>query len=50
MQLERIEYNGEDELYEGVDEIVDGILSDLSIEMIKMVFVDWMNRLQHLVD
>jgi hypothetical protein len=45
-QLERREYNGEDELYEVVDEI----LTALSIEIIEAVFVDWMNRLQHLID
>jgi hypothetical protein len=45
-QLKRREYNGEDELYEVVDEI----LSGLSIEMIETVFVDWMNRLHRLVD
>jgi hypothetical protein len=39
-QLERREYHGEDELYEVADEI----LTDLSIEMIQTVFVDWMNR------
>jgi hypothetical protein len=37
---------GEDELYEAVDEILRG----LSVEMIKTVFVDWMNRLQRLID
>jgi hypothetical protein len=31
-------------------EIVDEILTGLSIEMIEMVFVDWMNRLQRLID
>jgi hypothetical protein len=45
-QLERREYNGEDELYEVVDEILTGP----SIEMIETVFVDWMNRLQRLID
>jgi hypothetical protein len=45
-QLEQREYNGENELYEVVDEILTG----LSIEMIKTVFVDWMNRLQRLID
>jgi hypothetical protein len=45
-QLERREYNGEDKLYEAVD----GILTGLSIEMIETVFVDWMNRLQPLID
>jgi hypothetical protein len=44
-QLERRERNREDELYEAVDEILTGI----SIEMIETVFVDWMNRLQHLM-
>jgi hypothetical protein len=38
-QLERREYNGEDELYEVGDEILTGS----SIEMIKTVFVDWMD-------
>jgi hypothetical protein len=33
-----------DELYEVMDEILTG----LSIEMIETVFVDWMNRLQRL--
>jgi hypothetical protein len=45
-QLERREYNGEDKLYEAVDEILTG----LSIEMIETVFVYWMNRFQCLVD
>jgi histone-lysine N-methyltransferase SETMAR len=45
-QLERREYNGEDELYEVVDEI----LTSLSIKMIETTFVDWMNRLQGLID
>jgi hypothetical protein len=45
-QLERREYNGEDELYEAVDDI----LTCLSIEMIETVVIDWMNRLQHLID
>jgi hypothetical protein len=44
--LKAEDYNGEDELYEGVDEILTG----LSIEMIEMGFVDWMNRLQRLID
>jgi hypothetical protein len=35
-QLERREYNGEDGLYEAVDEILTG----LSIDMIETVFVD----------
>jgi hypothetical protein len=46
IQLEGREYNGKDELFEVVDEILTG----LSIEMIGTVFVDWMNRLQHLFD
>jgi hypothetical protein len=45
-QLEWREYNKEDELYE----VVDGILTGLSIEMIETVFVDWINRLQRLID
>jgi hypothetical protein len=45
-QLEWREYNGEDELYEVVDEI----LADISIEMIETVFADWKNRLQPLID
>jgi hypothetical protein len=45
-QLERREYNGEDELYEVVDEILTGV----SIEVIETVFVDWMNQLQRLID
>jgi hypothetical protein len=45
-QLEWREYNGEDELYEVVDEI----LTSLWIKMIETVFVDWMNRLQRLID
>jgi hypothetical protein len=39
-QLERREYTGGDELYEVVDEILTGV----SIKMIETVFVDWMNR------
>jgi hypothetical protein len=46
IQLERREYNWEDELYELVDEIV----TDLSIKMIETVFVDWMNQLECLID
>jgi hypothetical protein len=46
IQLKRREYNREDELIEVVDEI----LTSLSIEMIEMVLVDWINRLQHLID
>jgi hypothetical protein len=45
-QFERREYNGKDELYEVVDEIVTGF----SIEMIDTVFIDWMNRLQRLIN
>jgi hypothetical protein len=45
-QIERSEYNGEDELYEVVNEV----LTDLSIEMVETAFVDWMNRLQRLTD
>jgi hypothetical protein len=45
-QPERGEYNGEDELYEVVHEILTG----LSIEMIETVFVDWRNRFQCLSD
>jgi hypothetical protein len=45
-QLERREYNGEDELYEVLDEI----LACLSIEMIEAVSIDWMNRLQRLIN
>jgi hypothetical protein len=37
---------GKDELYEAVDEILTGLL----IEMIETVFVDWMNRLQRLIE
>jgi hypothetical protein len=45
-QLEQREYNGEHELYKVVDEILTG----LSIEMIETVFLDWMHRLQRLID
>jgi hypothetical protein len=45
-QLERREYNREGESYEIMDEISTG----LSIDMIETVFVDWMNRLQRLID
>jgi hypothetical protein len=38
--------NGENELYVVVDEILTG----LSIETIETSFVDWMNRVQHLID
>jgi hypothetical protein len=38
-QLERREYNGKDELYESY-EVVDEVLTGLSIEMIETVFVD----------
>jgi hypothetical protein len=41
--------NGEDELYE-LYELLNGILTDLSIEMIETIFLDWMNRLQRLID
>jgi hypothetical protein len=44
-QPERRGENGEDELYEAVDEILPG----LSIEMIQTVFVDW-NPRQRLID
>jgi hypothetical protein len=46
IQLERREYNEEDELYETVDEISAGLL----IEMIETVFVDSMNQLQRMID
>jgi hypothetical protein len=46
IQLERREYSGEDELCEVVNEILAG----LSIEMIETAFVDWINRLQCLID
>jgi replication-associated recombination protein RarA len=39
-------YNGEDELYEVVDEIS----TNLSLEMTETVFVDWIHRLQRLID
>jgi hypothetical protein len=45
-QLERREYNGGDELYKVVDEMLTG----LSIKTIETVFVDWMNRFQRLID
>jgi hypothetical protein len=45
-QLERRENNGEDEFYEVVDEILTG----LSIEIIETVFIDWMNRRHRLID
>jgi hypothetical protein len=45
-QLERGEYNGEDELYEVVNEIWRGIL----IKLIETVCVDLTNRLQRLID
>jgi hypothetical protein len=44
-QLERREYNKEDEFYEAMDEILTG----LSTEMIETVFVDRINRLQRLI-
>jgi hypothetical protein len=31
-------------------EVVEEILTDLSIEIVETVFVDWMNRLQGLTD
>jgi hypothetical protein len=45
-QLERRGYDGEDGLYGVVDEI----LASPSIEMIKTVFGDWMDRLQRVID
>jgi hypothetical protein len=48
-QLERREYNGEDESYE-LYELVEEILTDLSIKMIERVLIDWMNRFQRLID
>jgi hypothetical protein len=45
-QLELREYNGEHELYQGIDDILTG----LSIEMIETVFFDSVNRLQRLND
>jgi hypothetical protein len=45
-QLERREFSGDDELYE----IVVEILTSLSIKIIETVFVDWMNRLQRLIN
>jgi hypothetical protein len=45
-QLGWREYNREYELHESVDEILTG----LSIEMMETAFVDWMNRLQRLID
>jgi hypothetical protein len=45
-QLERREYNGKDELYEGADEV----LTSLSVEMIEKIFVNWTLRVQHLID
>jgi hypothetical protein len=45
-QLERREYNGKDELYEAMGEI----LTRPSIEMIETVFGDSMNRFQHLIN
>jgi histone-lysine N-methyltransferase SETMAR len=44
-ELERREYEGEDELYEVVDEILAG----LSIEMIEAVFGKWMDRLERVI-
>jgi hypothetical protein len=46
IELGRREYNGEDELYEVVDERLTGLI----VKMIETVFVDWMNRLQCLTD
>jgi hypothetical protein len=43
IQLERRKWNGECELYEAVDEFLIGF-------SIEMIFVDWMNRLQRLID
>jgi histone-lysine N-methyltransferase SETMAR len=45
-QLEQTEYNGENELYE----VVNDILTGFSIKIIETVFVDWMNRLRRLID
>jgi hypothetical protein len=45
-QFQQREYDGEDELYEVVDEI----LADLSTEMIETVFGDWMDRLKCVID
>jgi hypothetical protein len=45
-QFQPREYNGKDKIYEVMDEILTG----LSIKMIELVFVDWMNRLQCLID
>jgi hypothetical protein len=45
-QLQRREYNREDELYKVMDEILTG----LSIEIIETVFVHWMNRPERLID
>jgi hypothetical protein len=42
-QPEWREYNEENELYKAVDEILTGF-------SIEMVFIDWMNRLQHLIN
>jgi hypothetical protein len=44
--IEWRESNGEDQLYEVIDEILTGF----SIELIETVFIDWMNRLQCLID
>jgi hypothetical protein len=43
IQVEQREYNGNDELYEVMDEILIGF-------SIETVFVNWMNRLQRLID
>jgi hypothetical protein len=39
-------YTVEDELYEALNEILTGF----SVEMMETVFIDWMNRLQRLID
>jgi hypothetical protein len=51
-QPERRGYNGEDELYESHElyEALNEILTGLSIEMTPTVFVNWMNRIQHLIN
>jgi hypothetical protein len=48
-QLQRRGYNGKGVSYE-LYEIMDEILTGLSIEMIETVFVDWINRFQRLID
>jgi hypothetical protein len=47
-QLEPRECNGEDELYEALYEILISLSIEM-IEMIEMVFADWINRLQRLI-